>query len=220
MNFKHDNMKTDNRTNKDYARRIIAYERKIKSLRQEQMDYLHDKYLHVEENVFFWAKKLTQTQEGIVLDGISVELDEESFVVDLADNGNFLVDNLNELVEMTPEAFYDVIKQGLNRFRTFILTDSQITREDQASDNLLNRYFQIENNDLFYVQKIERINKNGITLSGLNVVRYPHCVLFVKELMNCMTQPEEIKETTREVFHEHIQNTIAFLEDIIPEKYK
>lgn len=213
-------MKTDNMTNKDYAKKIIAYERKIKSLRQEQMAYLHDKYLHAEENVYFLTKKVSQSPEGIVLDGVSVELDEENFVVDLADNGNFLVDNMNELVEMTPDAFYDIIKQGVNRFKNFVLNDAQFSREYQVKDNYLNRYFQLEKNDLFYVQKIERINESGISLSGLNVVRYPHCVLFVKEYIRTSMKPEGITETTREAFHEHIQNALAFIEDIIPENYK
>lgn len=203
---------------KEYAKQIAILEKKIAALKKEQITYLRGKYLSIENKMFFWAKKIRQTGVGIALDGVSVKLDETSFVIDIDDCDNFTLSNLSIVTEITPEEFYRHINEGL-KFVKDNFFQKQFSQQPIVENKLLNKYLSLESNDFFYVQKI--IQSDGeTTIAGLDLTVFDKCIFFCKENINVTVVLEEVKEMTEEEFQKQVLEAIKLVEDSIPVKYR
>lgn len=212
-------MKEECRTSDEIVRKIKLYESRIKALRKEYIHTLHGKYIQVEENLLFWAKNLQPTMDGVSLSGISIQFNENSFIVDNEDN--YIVEDITSIKEIAVNTFYSFIKQGLTFVHDEFLNTLSTQLLTKSDDDLINTYFQIDNKDYFWVQKLAkpiRPTKLGKSVSGLNLTIYSESVFFCKE--NVLLQPTEFPRTTMEEFRKRVVDAIKIITDPIPEMYK
>ena len=208
------------RTNEEIKKTINMYENRIKALRKEQITYLLGKHVQARDDLFFWIKAIHRTKDGLVLDGVSFQLDHEVFIYDSVDENNYIIEDIDKLQEIHVEKFYNYIREGIQFVKEEFLSPKSIETTRNTEHELINKYFRIEKNDFFHVQQVQKSSINEVVVTGLNVTLYSKSMFFPKQNMVMTFKVEDLKEISRDVFMKQVKKAIQFIVDSVPDEYK